>query len=262
MRNIVFFDIDGTLVSDDGAHTFPESAKSAVAAARENGHLMYINTGRTIVNIERELIDVGFDGFVCGCGTYVKCGDEVLLNYTIEKKLCADTARLIRECDIMPLYERYDTFFLDEFARENERLRGLREWHRRNNIASSPYIDFDTFSFDKFVAWYDEKSDIERFRRELDDSLDYIDRGAGFCEIVPKKYSKGTGVDMVLRHEKISRENSYAIGDSMNDLPMLEAVGHSIAMGNGGVLHNCVSFVTKDVLGGGVKYALEHFGMI
>ena len=262
MRNIVFFDIDGTLVSDDGAHTFPESAKSAIAAARENGHLMYINTGRTIVNIERELIDVGFDGFVCGCGTYVKCGDEVLLGYTLDKKLCADTARLIRECDIIPLYERYDTFFLDEKARENKRLHDLRMWHIQNNIAANTSIDFDEFSFDKFVAWYDDKSDIERFRRELDDSLDYIDRGVGFCEIVSKKYSKGTGVDMVLKHEKIPRENSYAIGDSMNDLPMLEAVIHSIAMGNGGVLHNYVSFVTKDVLGDGIKYALEHFGMI
>lgn len=262
MRNIVFFDIDGTLVTDDDLHKFPDSAKSAIAAARRNGHLMYINTGRTISNIEQEIIDVGFDGFVCGCGTYVKCGGKVLLNYTLKKPLCTATARLVRECDIIPLYERYDTFFIDKRARGHEKLSALRRWHTDNQITSNTFEDIENLSFDKFVAWYDEKSDIERFKQELDESLVYIDRGAGFCEIVPKRYSKGTGIDMVLEYEDIPREHAFAIGDSMNDLSMLSAVPNSIAMGNGKAVHKYVSFITKDVSHDGIRYALEHFNMI
>ena len=37
-RKIVFIDIDGTLVGDDGI--VPESAQQACRAARENGHLL------------------------------------------------------------------------------------------------------------------------------------------------------------------------------------------------------------------------------
>ena len=58
-------------------------------------------------------------------------------------------------------------------------------------------------------------------------------------------------------------DNAYAIGDSMNDLPMLTAVPNSIVMGNGSEeLKKSASFVTKDLLDNGIEYALKHFGMI
>lgn len=41
-RKIVFIDIDGTLVGDDG--NVPESAQLACKKARENGHLLYLCT--------------------------------------------------------------------------------------------------------------------------------------------------------------------------------------------------------------------------
>ena len=66
MKKIAFFDIDGTLTSEiDGS--IPESAVYAIRAARANGNLMFINTGRCFQNVEQRFRDVGFDGFVCGC---------------------------------------------------------------------------------------------------------------------------------------------------------------------------------------------------
>ena len=46
MKKVLFFDIDGTLLSHRTL-TIPESAKRAVRKAKENGHLIFINTGRT-----------------------------------------------------------------------------------------------------------------------------------------------------------------------------------------------------------------------
>ena len=44
-RKIAFFDIDGTLKSEiDGS--VPADAASEIRQARNNGHLMYITTGR------------------------------------------------------------------------------------------------------------------------------------------------------------------------------------------------------------------------
>ena len=64
MKKIAFFDIDGTLTSEiDGS--IPESAVYAIRAARANGNLMFINTGRCFQNVEQRFRDVGFDGFVC-----------------------------------------------------------------------------------------------------------------------------------------------------------------------------------------------------
>ena len=59
--------------------SIPESAVYAIRAARANGNLMFINTGRCFQNVEQRFRDVGFDGFVCGCGTDIYCdGAEIL----------------------------------------------------------------------------------------------------------------------------------------------------------------------------------------
>ena len=62
-RKILFFDIDGTLITDDGKRYFPDSAKEAIQKARENGHLAFINTGRVFCNVTEEIRSAGFDGF-------------------------------------------------------------------------------------------------------------------------------------------------------------------------------------------------------
>ncbi len=73
MRKIAFFDIDGTLTSEiDGS--VPEDAAWAIARARENGHLMFLNTGRCFQNVEPRFRRIGWDGYVCGCGTNIYCG--------------------------------------------------------------------------------------------------------------------------------------------------------------------------------------------
>ncbi|MFQ8776501.1 MAG: HAD hydrolase family protein [Roseburia sp.] len=47
MKKIAFFDIDGTLTSEiDGS--IPVSAIEAIRAARANGNLMFINTGKML----------------------------------------------------------------------------------------------------------------------------------------------------------------------------------------------------------------------
>ena len=53
-RKILFFDIDETLLSHRTLGV-PESAKRAIKKAKENGHLLFINTGRTISVVNREI---------------------------------------------------------------------------------------------------------------------------------------------------------------------------------------------------------------
>ena len=242
---IVFFDLDGTLISDDEAYIIPDSAVNAIHKAQENGHLMYVDTGRTVMNVEQRIRDIGFDGYVCGCGMYIECGGKVIYQHTLPTKLCRNVANLVYECNMTPMYDHSKSFYCD---RRSRNLDGFVKLKRR---------------VDKFLAWYDEKSDIERFKREIEKDFDFIVRGDGFCEMTVKGFSKGTGIEKVLEYHNIPINSAYAIGDSMNDLPMLNAVPNSIVMGNGSdELKKSASFVTKDLLDNGIYYALKHFGMI
>ena len=53
-KKILFFDIDGTLISETSGE-IPESTKTALKKAQENGHITIINTGRTRALIEPRL---------------------------------------------------------------------------------------------------------------------------------------------------------------------------------------------------------------
>lgn len=69
-KKMIFFDIDGTILHEK-TRTIPQSTLSAIKKARENGHLAFINTGRTFFNLTDDILGIGFDGYVCGCGTYI-----------------------------------------------------------------------------------------------------------------------------------------------------------------------------------------------
>ena len=61
--NIIFFDIDGTLLSEK-TFTVPDSAKEAIIQAQDNGHLVFINTGRPILEIDDCIKELNFDGYI------------------------------------------------------------------------------------------------------------------------------------------------------------------------------------------------------
>ena len=76
---LVFIDIDGTLADEN--HIVPESAKTACARAQANGHKLFICTGRSAPKIERNILDLGFDGVVSVAGAQANIGDKLLFQH-------------------------------------------------------------------------------------------------------------------------------------------------------------------------------------
>ena len=66
-----------------------------------------------------------------------------------------------------------------------------------------------------------------------------------------------------MRKLGIDRENSYAFGDSTNDLSMFEYARHTIAMGeHAKELEPYTEYITRRVEEDGVAYAMKHYGII
>ena len=74
-KSVLFFDIDGTLLSEKTGK-IPESAVQALHEAQRRGHMLFINTGRTKCSVPDEIRRYPFDGFLCGCGTGIYCHGE------------------------------------------------------------------------------------------------------------------------------------------------------------------------------------------
>lgn len=262
MKKIIFFDIDGTLITEDGRSVIPESTVTAIAQARKNGHLTFINTGRTLMNLTDRVKNLGFDGYICGCGTYIEYRGDVLLYNSLSQSFCRHIAAIMRENGAVPVYEGRDFLSFDREIPDTPELIDFKENFLDSGIDLTHDVADEDFIFDKFVFWADKKSVFDAVYPLISKDFMVIDRGGGFYENVPAGFTKGTAIDMILKKLDIPAENAYAIGDSMNDLPMLRAVPNSIAMGGAEKLYPYVSFVTKPIEEDGIEYALRHFGII
>ena len=263
-RKIAFFDIDGTLTSEiDGS--IPLSAVQAIRQARANGHLMFINTGRCYQNVEKRFRDIGFDGYVCGCGTNIYCDGKDVLYFPQNHETIMKILQIARETDVDILFESRKEVCFD-ISRPLHHPGAIRQYQ---SFASRNYdmpedLENPNFFCDKFVIWYEHPEQLEAFRTVSDNWFECIDRGGTFREFVPRGYSKATGIQYVLNYYGMNPENAYAFGDSNNDLAMLSYLKNSVAMGNANPpsLFQQVAYVTTNASADGIKNALEHFDFI
>ncbi len=261
---IAFFDIDGTLTSElDGS--IPKDAATAIAKARKNGNLMFINTGRCFQNVGRRFREIGWDGYVCGCGTNIYCDGSDVLHVAQTHSTIMQLLHVARQTDVDILFESR-TLVAFDLSRPLHHPDAIRQYNSFLNHQYKMPEDLENPNFfaDKFVIWYQEESQLQTFRRVSDKWFDCIDRGGTFREFVPYNYSKATGIEYVLNHYHLDLTDAYAFGDSNNDLSMLSYVPHSIAMGNASPesLFAQVEYVTAKSSCGGIQQALEHYGFL
>lgn len=259
-RKALFFDIDGTLFSEV-TRTVPESTKKALAIARAQGHLIFVNTGRSRSELGeiKEMLDV--DGWLCGCGTYVEAEGQVLYHRSMPPEQAELIKSAVVDCDLDCVLEGADGCYVpcpvSRFEEGNRIRKGIGFAIRSMNWSES------CGEFDKFCVIADEQSDRVGFFRKLGLDIDVIDRGYGFYECVPAGHSKATAIDVVLEHYGLKLPDAYVFGDSTNDLSMFEHVPNAVLMGkHDKELEPYASFTTKTVEKDGIWYAMEHLGLL
>ena len=261
-RKALFFDIDGTLLSEVTGEV-PVSAKRALERALERGHLTFVNTGRTWCVLPAEFKRMPFSGYICGCGTYIQFGDEVLLKRSIPQKRGEEIVRLLRENWADMVLEGTEDCFLPECHSRFDALEGTRRYFRNMGLGLERYAEQSGLEFDKFVFYTDALSNLDAITAGLSADMDVMDRRNGLFEAAPKGYSKATGIEAVLQRFGLEKQDAYVFGDSSNDLSMFEAVPHAVAMGSHDpVLDPYTEFVTKAVEEDGIACALKHYRLI
>ena len=115
----------------------------------------------------------------------------------------------------------------------------------------------------KFSADIIEGTDYETVKTELGEYYDILEHVGNVVEFVPKGFSKATGIKWLCDYLKLDMTDTYAIGDSVNDLDMLHVVGHGIAMGNATAqVKEIAEHVTDDIYHDGIFNALSYYNLI
>ena len=81
-------------------------------------------------------------------------------------------------------------------------------------------------------------------------------------EISIKGITKATGLKKITTYLNKNIKDTITIGDSLNDLDILQEAGLSICMGNGAdECKEIANFTTKHISDDGLAYALKHFNL-
>ncbi len=261
-RKLIFFDIDGTLV-DFEDRSIPASAVEAVRRARAAGHLLYINSGRPYDGVDPRVKAMGFDGYICGCGVYIREGDQVLFHQKLDKAVQLQFVELVRRFDLQVMYEGAHAVYFDLSRPLEPFVQFEKAYYASMGLDTDSDPAGPEAESDKFVVWRRADTDLAAFCEAVSAWFDVIEREGALLEMVPHGCSKGRAMALLLERHGLTREDCIAIGDSTNDLPMLEAAGVSVAMANGDPrIFDKVCFVTDSVREDGIAKALIRLGLL
>lgn len=258
----LFFDIDGTIISDT-TKKIPESAVTALKLARENGHYIFINTGRTICSVPALIKRIGFDGFLCGCGTYILYKGEVLLESMIPEERGYLYIDKMKELRIDGLLEGTEDVYFSERISRFEGIESVRRYMASMGLGVERTYEKKNLRYDKILICTDDISRKEEFFEIIRQDLTPIDRQNGVYECIQKDYSKATAIEFMRRHLDLEKEQIYVFGDSSNDLSMFEYAHHTVAMKeHDSVLDPYAEYITDTVEDDGIAKAMKYYGLI
>jgi len=275
-RKIIFLDIDGTLI-DYEAH-LPESAQLAIKRARENGHLIYSCTGCSVAEVEKRNFDISFDGFIGGNGCYIRVGNDVIYHKTLSLEQCTHFVDWCKSRDLAFRLECDEGMYICEDY--EEKSRDARLQYARGKGADLPdgYIVPMNPSMISGGNLY--RSDVNKTAFVLKSYQDYLDGKVEFADMhvstwggvgeaalygdtSPLGISKKSAIEYLLNYLNIDQKDAIGFGDAKSDIPMFEACGYSIAMGNAGdECKAAADYVTNDVNDNGLYNAFEKLGLI
>ena len=75
-------------------------------------------------------------------------------------------------------------------------------------------------------------------------------------DVIPANGGKGVGVEAMLKYYGFDKSEAIAFGDGDNDIEMLEAVGHGVAMGNAS---DNVKAIADDLCGDVAEDGIYHY---
>ena len=228
-KKALFFDYDGTIISDE-THSIPKSARKVLAKLKEKGYLLFLNTGRTKAILDPVIEELGFDGEILGCGSYISYHDEVLYQVDVEKSIYQKIIELADACEVDALLEGTHALYMTHNIQSPRLLNILERYHDANMVMKS--CDELEDDFVKMFVCYQNEEKKEVFNAFVSQYFQLIDRRKNCCEIILKGHSKASGITYLSNKLNIDLDHCYVFGDSNNDMAMFELVENSALIGN------------------------------
>lgn len=274
----VFFDIDGTLLTD--SRTVSKSTISAINYLKKKGILVGVATGRDPRFVLQYMASLGLDIGITYNGQYIFSREEVIYSSSIDvntvnqiihfaqkyhKDLSFGTAKGVVGSGIMSMGTSNFTYRLTRLIPDswagiinfvfNRVIRWVHPQEQADLILynSQPIYQMMLLVTEKETKQLEEKFENLTFTRSSPYATDIISKGS----------SKLSGILILAQKYQLTLDEIIVFGDSNNDYEMLKEIKYSVAMGNGTKkVKQVAAYVTDTNNRDGIYKALVHFGVI
>jgi Cof subfamily protein (haloacid dehalogenase superfamily) len=259
---LLALDLDGTLI--DRSLVITPRVRAAVHEAASRGIAATLVTGRMFVASAPYAVTLGIAGpIVCYQGAAVyevgtrRCLREVPLGNAVALRV---VERAKRDGFHAQLYHD-DQFYVEQdnlYAELYAQLAGVRPIvvpSLAEAFAGRDSTKCNIVTEPELVAGY-----VETVRAVCGEE-GYVTRSnPEFIEVMNPRVDKGEALRFVAARLGVPMERVFAVGDSYNDVPMLQAAGFGVAMGSSpDELKRVADAVVGDYAADGVAEALDRF---
>lgn len=276
-QKVIFFDIDGTLINFGGE--FPESAKKALVRAKENGHKIFICSGRSKCQIEKRLIDFGFDGYVCAAGAYVEYNGKPIYEHHLTEIQLQKLLSFMNDNDIIYMLQCTDKVvstkacfdeMIDNFMKrmKGDMPKNISQIFGHQEIDDNILNNYSLYKNAEKVCYYKAGYTYKKVNELIGNEFDVTamsfksERDAS-GEITLAGINKALGMEKVIEYLGKKREDTIAFGDGPNDYEMLEYAGIGVAMGNASDdLKKTADIITSSITDDGIYNGMVKLGLI
>ena len=264
---LIVSDFDGTLRHTDGH--IPEENKNAVRDYIRAGGKFVLCTGRMPSSIVPRARELGLTGLVVSyqgamitdIGTGKIHRNEVLPNGDAQK-IC----RRLQEKNLHIHVYDGDIFYLnmdDVFRVYYERICGVTGILTPRDIAET--VREKGIRPQKIVvmcAPADRDGILSDLVSAYGDAYYITSSTDTLVEIAVRGTNKGSALRFLCGYYGIDPRDTIGIGDNFNDIPLIEAAGLGVAVGNAvGALKERAAFTAPDCDAGGAGYVIRKFGL-
>ena len=257
---IVFSDIDGTFIRKD--HSLSDKHAVAIKKLQEKGIPFILVSARMPEGIYpiTDSIGVKIPVISYSGGLVLTREENVLYSKTIDERSTRevlDTLKRDFNQDISLNYYAGRKWYIEEMDSriqvESNTTKVIPEITQFERLPSAGILPHK-------ILILGTPTKCEKMEKELQErfhNLHIVRSSNHILDICANGISKATGIEVMLSHYGISREDALAFGDNFNDMEMLKYVGYGVAMGNAvKSLKKIANEVTESNEGDGIYHFL------
>ncbi|MAD60836.1 MAG: hypothetical protein CMH49_04860 [Myxococcales bacterium] len=258
----IFFDLDGTLLNE--CHQLNPRTVNAIAAVRQMGIKVCLASGRTYHSMRPFYEQLELDTpLACYNGAKIVFASDEIQEQGLPAFVIKELIQISREEQVhLNLYN--DEIWFTERPESLEAKQYAEKTHMVPQGGSLDHLSKLNCTKALFIASPDRLTQLAPLvRARLGEYIDLTSAMSQFLEVLQKGVNKAWAIKQIAERLNIDLKQCLAFGDGLNDLEMIQAVAHGVAMQNA---HSTLKQYAQAIAGhhaedGVADYLQSYFGL-